>query len=361
MKTKLPVNVLLVLVLGGILSAQNTMTVQSQTTIVVNQETVVPLPASEPMKAMLVVQNHVQPEYRDYMMGWADLLSGELSNRNFAIINPDNVLGVNQNTTAAGEAKPAASATRLAELAGADYVITASLRRVTKNVRGTPPVQITTMNLGLNLNVARVTDGVTLAGQSITVQSPQLTPNKVDNNLEDVFHDMLETASVQASEWLQQQVASKVIAKPEKELVSVNFTCNVPGASLLIDGVLHGTLPAELKVSPGMHNLEVSYVTCVPFRQVATFKDGQTFTVSLELSRDGYLRWKDEAEFTTMIQRIKESGATDDYVRRVMADANAEFLKNSHFRWDGAVQTLTVERPGVPAVIYGPTTNNIVK
>lgn len=363
MKTNMPVRVLLgvVLMLWGRLAAQNSMTVQSQTTIVVNQETVVPLPAKEPLKALLVVQNHVQPEYRDYMAGWADLLSGELSNRNFAVINPDNILGVTQNTTVAGEAKPAASATRLTELAGADYLITASLRRVSKNVRGTAPVQIATLTLSLNLNLVRASDGVTLGGENVSVQSPQLTPSKVANNLEDVFHDMLETASVQAAEWLTQRVASQPLAKPQAELVTVTFSCNIPGASLLIDGVLQGVLPASVKVSPGMHNLEVSYVTCVPFRQVVNFTEGQVFNISLELSRDGYLRWKDETEFATMIQRIRESGATDDYVRRVMADANAEFLRKSHFRWDGALQTLTVERPGVPAVIYGPTTNNIVK
>ncbi len=76
----------------------------------------------------------------------------------------------------------------------------------------------------------------------------------------------------------------------------------------------------------------------------------------LELDATGLARWKDQEMFTTIVQRIKESGATDDYVRTVLADGNAKFLSESHFRWDGALQTLTVTREGVPPVVYGPTT-----
>ena len=84
--------------------------------------------------------------------------------------------------------------------------------------------------------------------------------------------------------------------------------------------------------------------------------EGQVFNVVLELDATGLARWKDQEMFTTIVQRIKESGATDDYVRTVLADGNAKFLSESHFRWDGALQTLTVTRDGVPPVVYGPTT-----
>lgn len=82
--------------------------------------------------------------------------------------------------------------------------------------------------------------------------------------------------------------------------------------------------------------------------------EGQRFNVTLELTEEGYARWKDKLTLETIIQRIKDSGATDDYVRRVLADGNADFLKASHFRWDGAMETLTVEREGAPPIIYNP-------
>ena len=59
-----------------------------------------------------------------------------------------------------------------------------------------------------------------------------------------------------------------------------------------------------------------------------------------------------------ILQRIRDSGATDDYARRVLADGNAEFLRNSHFKWDGAAQTLTIESPDAAPIIYNPVVNH---
>ena len=55
--------------------------------VTVEVQTVVP-PPQPPLvtKAVLVVQNHAQAEYRDFLSGMADLLTTELSNRNFQII-----------------------------------------------------------------------------------------------------------------------------------------------------------------------------------------------------------------------------------------------------------------------------------
>lgn len=325
--------------------------------VTVEVQTVVPPRPPQITKAVLVVQNHAQPEYRDFLSGMADLLTTELSNRNFQIINPDNVVGVAQNKMPDGEAMPASAATRLAQSLGADYLITASLRRITARKRGTDPAMtITTLNMSLSLNLASAQDGATIGGETVTVSSPQMTPTGLANNTEDVLHDMLEEAVVTGADWLSSRVAARIPAQvPAANLVAVQFDCNMPGADILIDGLSYGTVPATLRVPSGVHNVVVSYPFCVPFARQAMLVDGQVFNIVLELSPAGYERWKDEEMFTTIIQRIKDSGATDDHVRKVLADGNAKFLSESHFRWDGALQTLTITREGAPATVYGPT------
>lgn len=37
-----------------------------------------------------------------------------------------------------------------------------------------------------------------------------------------------------------------------------------------------------------------------------------------------------------------------------MADGRAEMLKNSHFRWNGASQVLTIEPDGLAPLMLGP-------
>jgi len=326
--------------------------------VTVEVQTVVPPQAPQLTKAVLVVQNHAQDEYRDFLSGMADLLTTELSNRNFQIINPANVAGVTQNTTPAGEVMPASAANRLAQTLGADYLITASLRRITARKRGADPATaITKLNMSLSLNLANGQDGATIGGETVTVSSPQLTPAGLANNTEDILHDMLEEAVVTGADWLSTRVASRIPAQaPAVNQVAVQFSCNMPGADIQIDGVSYGTVPATLRVAPGLHNVVVSYPFCVPFARQAMLNDGQAFQVELELDAAGLARWKDQEMFTTIVQRIKESGATDDYVRKVLADGNAKYLSESHFRWDGALQTLTVTREGTTPVVYGPTT-----
>ena len=75
------------------------------------------------------------------------------------------------------------------------------------------------------------------------------------------------------------------------------------------------------------------------------------------MSPEGYARWQDRESFLTVQKRILDSGASADYARRAMAEGSLEFLKESHFRWDGALQSLTVIPESQPPLIYGPIDN----
>lgn len=316
-------------------------------------------PPQRALKTAIVVQNHVSGEYRPYMDSLADLLTSEFANRGYIVVNPANALGSHQNDDPRGEAMPDSSASRLAQTLGADYLITASLRSVDSTASGVPPLQITTLKLRLTLSIA-TGDGFAFAGENIVIPSRQMTPTQIRSNLDGVINDMLDAAAIECVSRFTDRIASRpAIPEPQADFVTVAFTCNFPGADVQVDGVSYGTLPLSLKAARGVHNLRVAYPFCIPWNTIVNFQsDGQQVNVSLELSPEGYARWKDRETFLDILERLRASGATDDYVRRVLADGNAEFLRNSHFKWDGATQTLTIESPDSAPVIYNPIVNH---
>ncbi|MFA6929559.1 MAG: PEGA domain-containing protein [Lentisphaeria bacterium] len=335
-------------------------------TITVEVKNVPAPPATPQLKVALIVQNHsVQKEYQQYLTAASDLLTGALSNLGLAVINPANAIGVTQNTTPNGEVMPAASATGLTGMLGADYYITAALRRVTRKVTGLQPkTSFTRLTMGMTLTIATASNAAAFASQDVLLESPLQNAQMLANNLEDTFHNLLEDCTQQGAEWLMEKIAARqAIPEGTVQPVNIAFSCNVPGAFLEIDGIAIGTVsaPINLKIPAGLHNLRVSYPFFLPYELQALFQEGGKFDIMLELSPEGYTRWQNREAFLTLQERIMGSGATDDYARRVLADGNAEFYKNSHFRWDGALQTLTITREGQPPIIYGPTSNILQK
>lgn len=84
--------------------------------------------AREPRKAVLIVQNHVpDPDVSIAFLALTDELAAELSGLDLQVINPYNMVGVNQNRDTRGEKIPEVSAMELAMRFKAEGVITASV------------------------------------------------------------------------------------------------------------------------------------------------------------------------------------------------------------------------------------------
>lgn len=325
---------------------------------VVNQPA--PPPARE-IIANLIVQNHVQdPRYRDNLLGLADYLAADLADRGIRCIIPENAMGVNQNKGPNGENLVGSSAKGQSQALAAECFITASIRSFTTTRRGTPPMQVVVPVLRMTLNASDSSTAAVGAGESVTITLPPQTLQNYENNTEDFYQTVLESAAAQCAEKLAAKVRSRVIGTTPT-LATVTFTCSVPGADVLVDGFAYGTAPLAIRIPVGVHDVEMRYPFCIPYRARANVQDGQRYNVTLELTEMGRARYKDMALFAELIDRIRKTGATDDYVRRALADGQSEFLKQSHFRWDGALQTLTIERDGVPPVVFGPTTTTVVK
>ncbi|MBQ7177453.1 MAG: PEGA domain-containing protein [Victivallales bacterium] len=147
-------------------------------------------------------------------------------------------------------------------------------------------------------------------------------------------------------------------------MANVNFTCNIQGADVKVDGVAYGTIPALVTLPKGVHNLRVEYPFCVPYVAKAFFTDGQTYNVVLQLDATGRERFKSEALFAETIDRIRKTGETDDYVRRKLADGTAEYWKNSSVNIkDGKAETLELNPPGgnEPVAPKAPTVDQLME
>lgn len=318
-------------------------------------------PPQDDIIANLIVQNHVRdPQYRDNLLGLADYLAAELADRGIRCIIPDNAMGVNQNKGPSGEDLSGSSAKGQSQAVGAECFVTASIRSFTTRRQGVPPQQIVVPVLRMTLNVADSATAVTGAGENVAIELPPVTLQNYEANAEDFYQTVLEAAAAQCAAKIEPKIRSRRIATTPA-LATVEFSCNVAGADVRIDGFAYGTAPVAVRLPAGIHDVEVQYPFCVPYRARANVQDGQRYNVNLELSEMGRARYKDMTLFAETVDRIRKTGATDDYVRRVVADGQGDFLKDSHFRWDGAIQTLTVERDGVPPVVFGPISTTVVK
>lgn len=318
-------------------------------------------PPAQDIVANLIVQNHVQdPTYHDSLVGLADYLAADLADMGIRCIIPDNAIGENQNRAPTGEDLRGSSAKGQSQALDAPIFLTASVRSFTTTSRGTPPYQVITPVLRMTLNASDSATAAVGAGENVTLTLPTMTLQNWQTDAENGYQTLLEAVASEAAEKLAAKVRTRQIAT-QPELATVTFTCDVAGADLKIDGFAYGTTPLTLRIPVGVHQVDVTYPFCVPYSARANVRDGQRYNIALQLTELGRARYKDMTLFAEIIDRIRKTGTTDDHVRRVLAEAQADFLKDSHFHWDGAIQTLTVERPGAEPIVFGPTTTTIVK
>jgi hypothetical protein len=102
-----------------------------------------------------------------------------------------------------------------------------------------------------------------------------------------------------------------------------------------------GGEPLRVQVSPGVHNLRVTYPFANPYVVQANFMANSTYLVSLTETEEGRRRRKEDAYFALLLDRAEKSGATDDFCRSERAKGYAKYLASSYTRIEGMPQVLT--------------------
>ena len=333
-----------------------------------------------PYKVALIVQNHTSDAPTLPMAAFADTLAARLSGKLFRVVNPHNVIGTYQNRTAKGEAMPEASSLNLLshdpDLVG---VITASVQEFTGEDEYEGDVLMgQTLRVRLALNFMDSTGG-NVCGVDEVKDSKFYPAKKVKSDTATLCEGLMHQSAAKAARALLAKAELRNWTPANRKLIDVFFDCNVLGADVQVDGMSYGTTPARLALTPGAHNLLVSYPPYYfEFKRNAVFnQNGQRFDVVLqptpagEEQRDKALEYakklyelhslkrKDKFEYEkkrrlldaeiaergqrfkkqldivdAMIDRYIESGKATDQVRIVTAEGIAQYNGQSYQRID---------------------------
>ena len=338
---------------------------------------------ADPARCLLVVNNRCTNIETLPLNSIAATLEASLAGDRFTLVNPTAVLGDD-----ASADSPRAMAQKL----DCDFILTATIQQFVGESVGIPVVA-NKLKVRLSLNLAKTATGDTVCGIMNSEYSKNYSIERLNEDNANLFEDVLHGALVSVSKQFLKKVETAKIAAPEAALCKVFFGCNVLGADIQIDGASYGTLPAEIRITPGIHRIEVSYPPYyIPFeRREAKLFDGQTFATVLQLTDEGRalkeadrkikneqngvddsraerseLFKKQLALADELLGRYRKSGATDDYVRKTVADGVSIYWKNSHGQiaiTDGKAEKIEFATPHTatqdPVVV--PDTGNALK
>ena len=328
------------------------------TTFIVVAACAVQALSAEPIKALLIVQNHSVKTNGTILTTMGDQFASALGDELFEIINPNDVIGENQNVGPWGEKMPTSSAVRLAETCGADILLTASISDMSIKGIGSPALAGCAV-VTWTVAAKRVPSGGTVCSTTVSCEGPKHATSVFSANAQQVFDEAVRSSVKKAATAFLAKAAGKNFAPRKSEFVSVAFVANVAGADVKIDGVSRGiastdlSKPFSVDVSKGLHNLEISYQFMLPYKTTARFDRASTFAVNLHESPIGRAMRMEDKAFDAAIGRIVNGGATDDDAKLIKAKGYAKCLEASSFKIEGMPERLTMVKGEVGAFGLG--------
>ena len=288
--------------------------------------------------AAIFTANHADKNLDDKLATMEDFISSRITEKGFSVISREAA------TTAASamlkDSKQTeidrmlgnnASAVRLAQMLGANYIIMASISSYAVDKKTVDAYGVKTITATHNMRVTyKVLEGKlggTLAGNVCKASKEiQYTENKREEP-GDLLNDLLD----QVSQCVVDDVATKSIKTvvASSNLAEFSVACSmqdnaqlplsVPDVRLTenntvvvgnnqlpvlalnvmveLDGAGIGSTPASFKVSPGLHKIRLRRDGFTDYEGTITVYQGQVFNVALQMTDAGYQRWKDNSAF----------------------------------------------------------------
>ena len=314
-------------------------------------------PALAPRRVALVVQNHTSDAPTLPMAAFADTLTARLSGKTLRVVNPHNVVGVNQNRTARGETMPEASAQEIGRMLGADGVVTASIQEFTgEDIHFEGKAVAHTLKVRLALNLADAATGETVCGVDGVELSKNYTAEKVKADTATLYEGLMHAAAAKGAEKLLAKVADSGWRPEAPKLLNVFFGSNVLGADVQIDGQSYGTLEYEAKLAElNKAQLELEKMkddNRVEYEKKKLSLERERKALEAE-QKERCALFKKQLELAdAMLDRYELSGEADDYVRKTVAKGMAVYWKNSFGRiaiTDGSADNIEFATPATDA------------
>jgi hypothetical protein len=125
-------------------------------------------------------------------------------------------------------------------------------------------------------------------------------------------------------------VSAASISADNKLVSSAPAPIQAMDVTVELDGVALGSAPGDFKAHPGLHKIRLSREGFDDWERTVNIYDGQTLRVAMQMSAEGYAKWKDTTGFLATLDANRK--LTDAEVKRI--EGVAEFFKNSHYRVD---------------------------
>ena len=287
-----------------------------------------PPPPPKPPVMAIFVKNHTTTRgFDDQVDGIRDRLAAEAAGMDFVIMDSAEI-GAAFNRFKVSTAEERAglieglftggSVTRVAQMLGADYILTASIigASTVNRVAGDRPVTIYTLRMATK--VLDATTGGSVYGKNWSNKMP-VPQGNADNPLA-MYDDLID-------QWVADTGADLAEARPRWRaptayagpLASFTVTTTIDayikplettvdadkpvkddlrvvagGITVEVDGAAVGSSGGTFKARPGLHRLRVSRQWMKTWEGTVNISDGAVFNVALELSAEGFAHYKNK-------------------------------------------------------------------
>lgn len=347
-----------------------------------------------PLRAAIFVQNRAGTEFTDKLDMLNDLLTTRLTEKGFSVIDRSIVLAkfreardlepalqrdISALEKAAGggngsggieNSLSGASALRIAQMIGADYLVIASLNSFGHETRtfqgegtgyGTGN-KSSTYTLRIALKVLEGNSGGTVYGDLVSVAERVAVVERLNVESTEIVNKLLDAGSVKVAENIGDKI-QKIRDVKVKAVAVVEFSVksNVDGATVELDGAVIGSTPGRFVAAPGLHQMRISKQWLTTWDRTINIYANQLLNVTLELSAEGIQRYAtieqlklDQAkakmntelegkEREAGIEINKEQSDADAYSKKAIADGEKKKREDSYDRIEGAPGTVIIK------------------
>lgn len=344
-------------------------------------------PEAPPLRAAIFLQNRAGAEFTDKLDTLNDLVTTRLTEKGFSVIDRSVVLAkfreshdvdpaINalekaaEGSSAGGgieNALSGASALRIAQMIGADYLVVASLTSFGHESRafsgegtiyGTNN-KSTVYTLRIALKVLEGNSGGTVYGDMVSVAERVAVVERLQIESSDMVNKLLDAGALKIADNVGGKL-QKIRAVKVKAAAVVEFSVksNVEGATVELDGAVIGSTPGSFAAAPGLHQLKISKEWLTSWDRTINIFPNQVLNVTLELSPSGIERYAtieqlkldltkakmrtemEGKEREADIDINKEQSDADAYSRKAIADGEKKKREESYDRIEGAPDTV---------------------
>lgn len=335
-------------------------------------------------KAAIFVDNRAGKELNPKVIVLEDFISSRVATLGFQVMNREIVINALKNYSA-DQPKPSkqetagaeldqmltdnTSALRLAQNLGADLVLHVSIATCGSEKKDYEDKELglRTVNLTHTLRVSyKVVEGWgggAFMGDTFRVAKTTRFTANLKTQDSDVINELLDEASLKVTEHIGKRGAAinaASVARPNFVKITItprmtdlaNLPVTVPkieigedgkpvvrgqhtaaqamDVNVDLDGVSIGSAPNTFSVPPGLHKMRLSRQGFQDWVKTINCFEGQLLEVSLQMTEEGYQRWKDNTGFLQALE--KERKLTEAEVK--VLEGKAQLLRQSGFRID---------------------------